>query len=351
MKISRTWDAMNARIYADHAATTPLRPEVLEAMLPHLSGGLNASSLHQEGRAARRVIDDARAAIARLIGAQPREIVFTSGGSESDNLAIFGIAQALRERGRHIVTSSIEHHAVLHAADRLRDEGWEITRLPVDENGLVDRTQFAQALRPQTTLATLMLANNEIGTISPIADFAAIAHEHGILFHTDAVQAPAYLRIDVEELGIDALSISAHKFYGPKGIGALYARTGTPLRSQLVGGSQELAKRAGTENVAAIAGMATALSTCRSRTRECSSAGDGVARSFRRAHRRTRWRRNDQCIRRRPFASHLERFVCGRRLECIGDAAGSRGRRSFCGKRVCIRRRRAEPRYFCALRR
>ncbi|MBV9149768.1 MAG: cysteine desulfurase [Candidatus Eremiobacteraeota bacterium] len=250
---------MNARIYADHAATTPLRPEVLEAMLPYLSDGFNPSSVHQEGRRARRVLDDARAAIARLLGAQPREIIFTSGGSESDNLAIFGIAQTLRDRGRRIVTSPLEHHAVLHATDRLREEGWEIVTLPVDENGAIDRNDFARALTGETALVTLMLANNEIGAIAPIAELAAVAHERGVHFHTDAVQVPAYSRIDVGELGVDALSISAHKFYGPKGVGALYLRSGTPLRSQLVGGSQELAKRAGTENVAAIAGMAKAL--------------------------------------------------------------------------------------------
>ena len=250
---------MNARIYADHAATTPLRPEVLEAMMPHLSEGFNASSVHQEGRRARRVLDDARAAVARLLGAEPREIIFTSGGSESDNLAIVGIAQALRDRGRHVVTSLAEHHAVLHSTDRLHEEGWEIAALPVDENGIVDRSDFTRAMTSGTTLASVMLANNEIGTLAPIAELAAVAHERGVLFHTDAVQAPAYLRVNAGQLGIDALSISAHKFYGPKGVGALYLRSGTPLRSQLVGGSQEHAKRAGTENVAAIAGMAKAL--------------------------------------------------------------------------------------------
>ncbi|MBV9403208.1 MAG: cysteine desulfurase [Candidatus Eremiobacteraeota bacterium] len=250
---------MSARIYADHAATTPLRAEVLEAMVPYLTDGFNASSLHQEGRRSRRALDDARTVIAGLLGAQAREIVFTSGGSESDNLAIFGMAGALRERGRHVVTSSIEHHAVLHAVDRLRDDGWDVSILPVDNDGQVDPGAFEGALRADTTLATMMLANNEIGTISPIAHLVSIAHEKGVLFHTDAVQAPAYLPINVEDLGVDALSISAHKFYGPKGVGALYLRTGTPLRAQLLGGSQELAKRAGTENVAAIVGMAKAL--------------------------------------------------------------------------------------------
>jgi len=248
------------RIYADYASTTPVRPEVVEAMLPYFSDGFNASSVHAEGRRARRAVDDARATIAQLLGAQPREIVFTSGGSEADNLAIFGIAHALAQRGKHLVTSAIEHHAVLHAVDQLRDEGWEVTVLDVDPRGAPDPGAFLRTLGPQTTLATMMLANNEIGTIAPIAALAQVAHERGVLFHTDAVQAPAFLSLDVDELQVDALSISAHKFYGPKGVGALYLRTGTPVRAQLVGGNQEFAKRAGTENVAGIVGMAKAMS-------------------------------------------------------------------------------------------
>lgn len=247
------------RIYADHASTTPVRPEVVEAMLPYFSDGFNPSSVHAEGRRARHAMDDARATIARLLGARSKEIVFTSGGSEADNLAIFGIAHALAERGKHVITTAVEHHAVLHAVDRLRDDGWEVTVLDVDENGLPNPGALSRALRPQTTLATIMLANNELGTIAPIAQLAAVARERGVPFHTDAVQAPTYLRTDVGELAVDALSISAHKFYGPKGVGALYIREGTPIRSHLVGGSQEFAKRAGTENLAAVVGMAKAL--------------------------------------------------------------------------------------------
>lgn len=247
------------RIYFDHAATTPTRPEAVAAMLPLLTGGgYNPSSLHAEGRAARAALDTARETVARVLGAQPREIVFTSGGSESIGLAVLGAARAAR-RGRHVITSTIEHHAVLHAVDQLEGDGWEVTRLPVDMNGRVDPAAFRAALRPDTALASIMLANNEIGTIAPIAELAAAARAAGVLFHTDAVQTPAVMRLDVRSLGVDLLSLAGHKFCGPKGAGVLYARRGTPLRAQIVGGSQEFGLRAGTENVAAAAGLAVAL--------------------------------------------------------------------------------------------
>ncbi len=247
------------RIYLDNAATTPLRAEVADAMREAIAdANYNSSSLHAEGRRARAVLDDARQRVASVLGVARNEIVFTSSGTEADNLALVGITRAA-PGGTHVVASAIEHHAVIGALDRLRDEGVQTTVLPVDAQGRVDPAEFAGALRPATLLASVMYANNEIGTVQPIAELAAIARHRGVLFHTDAVQAPSWLPIDVRELGVDLLSLSAHKCHGPKGVGVLYVRRGVSIASILHGGGQEFGRRPGTQNVVGIAGMARAL--------------------------------------------------------------------------------------------
>ncbi|NYF10939.1 cysteine desulfurase [Leifsonia sp. AK011] len=248
-------------IYLDQAATTAVRREVLEAMWPYLTGDFgNPSSHHEVGESAARALTDARAQVAAPLGVRASEVVFTSGGTEAANLAIKGIVLASR-RGKHIVTSAIEHPAVLESCDYLaRFHGVEVTVLPVDSDGLVDPDQFAAALRDDTALATIMYANNEIGTVQPIRQLASIARERGIPFHTDAVQAAGWLPIDLDQLGVDALSISGHKLGAPKGIGALAVRSRVPLEPLVHGGGQERGRRSGTENVAGAVGLATALS-------------------------------------------------------------------------------------------
>lgn len=247
------------QIYLDHASTTPVRPEVVEAMVPYFTEKFgNPSSIYPLGQEASDAVAQAREALAEVIGAKPREIFFTSGGTESDNWAIKGFARANAAKGRHIITSAIEHHAVLHTCQALEREGFEVTYLPVDEHGLVCVEAFKAALRPDTILASIMFANNEIGTIEPIGELAAAAHEAGVVFHTDAVQAFGHEPIDVNELGIDMLSASSHKIYGPKGVGLLYVRKGVKLENLLDGGQQERGKRGSTENVPGIIGFAEA---------------------------------------------------------------------------------------------
>lgn len=250
----------NRIVYLDHAATTPVKPEVVEAMLPYFNDRYgNPSSIYSLGRDSKKAIENARETVAKSIGAQAREIFFTGSGTEADNWAIKGVAYANRQKGRHIITTTIEHHAVLHTCQYLESDGFEVTYLPVDSDGLVDPEKVSAAIKPDTILITIMFANNEIGTVQPIAEIGRIARERGILFHTDAVQAVGSIPINVSEMNIDLLSMSAHKFYGPKGVGALYIRQGVKITSFIHGGAQERSRRASTENVPAIVGLAKAL--------------------------------------------------------------------------------------------
>ena len=256
----------NGFIYMDHSGTTPLDPRVLEAMLPYFSERFgNPSSVHSIGQEARNGLDDARQKVATILGCRTSEVVFTSGGTESDNAAVRGSVAALQETGNHIITSSIEHHAVLHTCQYLESEGFDVTYLPVDTYGLVDPQDVAHAVTDRTIAVSIMYANNEIGTIQPISEIAALVKQRAreldrtIVMHTDAVQAAGFLEVDIRKLGVDMLSLSAHKFYGPKGAGVLCVRRGTPFMPQQLGGGQERERRSGTESIPGIVGTASAL--------------------------------------------------------------------------------------------
>lgn len=250
----------NKMIYFDHAATTPVKSEVIEEMMPYFRNKFgNASSIYSIGRESKKAIEEARERVAKALGAMTREIFFTGSGSEADNWAIKGVAYSNREKGNHIITTATEHHAVLHTCQYLESDGFEVTYLPVDENGLVSPEQVRNAIKPNTILITIMFANNEIGTVQPIAEIGKIAKENNVYFHTDAVQAIGNIPINVNELNIDLLSLSAHKFYGPKGVGALYIRKGVKITTFLHGGAQERGRRASTENIPGIVGLGKAI--------------------------------------------------------------------------------------------
>jgi cysteine desulfurase len=248
------------RIYFDYAATTPVHPDVVKAMTPYFSEFYgNPSSIHTAGRQAREALEQARSLVAGALSAQPEEIVFTSGGTESDNFAIKGVAYALKDKGNHIITSKIEHHAVLEPCHFLAQQGFDVTYIPVDRYGMVDPDDVKKAITSKTILVSIMHANNEIGTIEPIEEIGAVCRTHEVVFHTDAVQSFGAVNISVDTLGVDLLSLSAHKFYGPKGVGVLYIRTGTRITPIILGGGQEFKKRSSTHNLPGIVGLAKAV--------------------------------------------------------------------------------------------
>ena len=251
---------METKIYFDNAATTPVRKEVYEEILPYFMQYYgNASSVYTIARESKKALEKAREQVAKVLNAEPSEIYFTAGGSESDNMALKGVAEALEKKGKHIITTKIEHHAILHTCEYLEERGFEVTYLPVDEYGKISLEELKKAIRNDTILISVMFANNEIGTIQPIAEIGAIAKERGIYFHTDAVQAVGHVKIDVQKMNIDLLSLSGHKLCGPKGIGAIYIRKGVNIKPLIHGGAQEKRRRAGTENIAGIVGLGKAI--------------------------------------------------------------------------------------------
>ncbi len=248
------------KVYLDNAATTALSPAVLEQMMPYLTTIYgNPSSPHSFGQEARKGVEHARDQVAKALNALPEEIIFTGCGTESDNTVLFGVAERYAKKGNHIITTNVEHHAILHTCEALEKRGVKVTYLPVDENGMVTAKQVEKAITDQTILVSIMFANNEVGTIMPVAEIGKVCREHGVLFHTDAVQAVGHVPVDVKAMNIDMLSLSAHKFHGPKGVGALYVKKGIRLPAYVMGGAQERNRRAGTENVAGIVGLGAAI--------------------------------------------------------------------------------------------
>ena len=248
------------KVYLDNAATTALSPAVLEQMMPYLTTIYgNPSSPHSFGQEARKGVEHARDQVAKALNALPEEIIFTGCGTESDNTVLFGVAERYAKKGNHIITTNVEHHAILHTCEALEKRGVKVTYLPVDENGMVTAEQVEKAITDQTILVSIMFANNEVGTIMPVAEIGKVCREHGVLFHTDAVQAVGHVPVDVKAMNIDMLSLSAHKFHGPKGVGALYVKKGIRLPAYVMGGAQERNRRAGTENVAGIVGLGAAI--------------------------------------------------------------------------------------------
>ena len=279
--------APNGIVYMDHAGTTPLAPDVLQSMTPYFTELFgNPSSIHTVGQEARYALDEARERVARVLNCRPRDVVFTSGGTESDNAAIVGAATALQETGNHIITSSVEHHAVLHTAQHLESQGFEVTYLPVGSDGIVQPEAVLRAITDRTTLVSIMYANNEIGVVNPIPEIAQVIKQRAaelsrtILFHTDAVQAAGYLDLDVRMLGADLMSLSGHKFHGPKGTGVLFIRRGAPFLPYLLGGGQERERRSGTENIPGIVGLSVALEAANARrgetSRHCAALRDRI---------------------------------------------------------------------------
>ncbi len=267
----------NRIVYMDHAGTTPLAPDVLQAMTPYFTELFgNPSSIHTVGQEARYALDEARERVARVLNCRPREVVFTGSGTESDNAAVVGVATALQETGNHIVTSSVEHHAVLHSCQHLESQGFDVTYLPVGSDGIVQPESVRRAITDKTTLVSIMYANNEIGAVNPIPEIAQVVKQRAnelsrtILLHTDAVQAAGYLELDVKRLGVDLMSLSGHKFHGPKGTGVLFIRRGAPFLPLLLGGGQERERRSGTENIPGIVGLSVALETANAQREEAS---------------------------------------------------------------------------------